>query len=283
MPRPPHNSQTHDDDDQSHPDDESSMERLQKVLASAGIGSRRHCEEYIRDGRVTIDGETVVELGIKVDSQAQKVCVDGERIKFQKKQYFIVNKPTGVVCSNADPQGRPRVIDLLPPWHGRLFSVGRLDESSEGLLIVTNDGELAHALAHPRFQVERVYRCIIAGIPTDETFKQLRQGLHFTEGKFRVRDVRRIKSNAKSKNLFEIFLKKDPGFYLRPWFSIKTCNKTSPLHYSSKYCNYDFNKESITSKIPYFILYKNGKKVEELQTSDPNEVYKLVSKNLFDF
>ena len=199
-------------------DEGEALERLQKVLASAGIGSRRHCEEYIRDGRVTVDGKTVTELGIKVDAQAQKVCVDGERIKFQKKQYFLVNKPIGVVCTNSDPQGRPRVVDLLPPWHGRLFSVGRLDETSEGLLIVTNDGELAHALAHPKFQVERVYRCIIAGIPNDETFASLRQGLHFTEGKFRMRDVRRIKSNGKS-TLVEVILTEGQNREVRRLFA----------------------------------------------------------------
>ncbi|WP_397570806.1 pseudouridine synthase [Schlesneria sp. T3-172] len=215
MPLPPSRS---DSEDSHFDDDDSTLERLQKVLASAGIASRRHCEEYIRDGRVTVDGMTVTELGMKVDPQAQKVCVDGERIKFQKKQYFLVNKPVGVVCSNADPQGRPRVIDLLPPWLGRLFSVGRLDESSEGLLIVTNDGELAHALAHPRFQVERVYRCIIAGIPTDDTFKQLRQGLHFTEGKFRMRDVRRIKTNGKS-TLVEVVLTEGQNREVRRLFA----------------------------------------------------------------
>ena len=217
MPRIPRNPDS-DAGDSDIPDDDSSLERLQKVLASAGIASRRNCEEYIRDGRVTVDGQTVTELGIKVDSQAQKVCVDGERIKFQKKQYFLVNKPVGVVCSNADPQGRPRVIDLLPPWHGRLFSVGRLDENSEGLLIVTNDGELAHSLAHPKFQVERVYRCIIAGIPTDETFKMLRQGLHFTEGKFRMRDVRRIKTSGKS-TLVEVILTEGQNREVRRMFA----------------------------------------------------------------
>lgn len=199
-------------------DEGESLERLQKVLASAGIGSRRHCEEYIRDGRVTVDGKTVTALGIKVDAAAQKVCVDGERIKYQKKQYFLVNKPVGVVCTNSDPQGRPRVIDLLPPWYGRLFSVGRLDETSEGLLLVTNDGELAHALAHPKFQVERVYRCIIAGIPTDETFTSLRQGLHFTEGKFRMRDVRRVKTNGKS-TLVEVILTEGQNREVRRLFA----------------------------------------------------------------
>jgi len=175
-----------------------SRERLQKVLAAAGLASRRHCEEYILDGRVTVDGKVVSTLGIKVDPETQKVCVDGERIKMERRQYFLVNKPTGIICTNADPNGRTRVVDLLPPWKGRLFTVGRLDEGSEGLLLVTNDGDLAHRLAHPKFQVERVYRALVAGIPKDEVLNQLRQGLYFTEGKFRVRDVRKIKSSLKS-------------------------------------------------------------------------------------
>ncbi|MBC8117215.1 MAG: rRNA pseudouridine synthase, partial [Candidatus Saccharimonas sp.] len=173
-----------------------STERLQKVLASAGLASRRHCEEYIVEGRVTVDGKTVRALGIKVDPDTQKVCVDGERIKPEKKRHYLVNKPPGVHCTNADPMGRTRVIDLLPPTSGRLFTVGRLDEGSEGLILVTNDGELAHKLAHPKFQVERLYRALIAGTPTDEILSQLRQGLYFTEGKFRVRDIRRIKTNG---------------------------------------------------------------------------------------
>ena len=177
---------------------ELSRERLQKVLAAAGLASRRHCEEYILDGRVTIDGKVVSTLGIKVDPDTQRVCVDGERIKIERRQYFLVNKPSGVISTNADPTGRTRVVDLLPPWKGRLFTVGRLDEGSEGLLLVTNDGDLAHRLAHPKFQVERVYRVLVAGIPKDEVLHQLRQGLYFTEGKFRVRDVRRIKSSSKS-------------------------------------------------------------------------------------
>ena len=175
-----------------------SRERLQKVLASAGLASRRHCEEYILDGRVTVDGKVVTTLGIKVDPDTQRVCVDGERIKIERRQYFLVNKPSGVLSTNADPNGRPRVVDLLPPWKGRLFTVGRLDEGSEGLLLVTNDGDLAHKLAHPKFQVERVYRALVAGTPSDEVLHQLRQGLYFTEGKFRVHDVRRIKSSIKS-------------------------------------------------------------------------------------
>lgn len=177
---------------------EGPLERLQKVLASAGLASRRHCEEYILDGRVTVDGKVVTTLGIRVDPQKQKVCVDGERVRPERKQYFLVHKPAGVISTNADPQGRTRVVDLLPPWKGRLFTVGRLDEGSEGLLLVTNDGDLAHRLAHPRFQVERVYRALVAGVPSDDVLRQLRQGMFFTEGKFKVRDVRKIKSSLQS-------------------------------------------------------------------------------------
>lgn len=195
-----------------------SRERLQKVLASAGLASRRHCEEYIVDGRVTIDGKVVTTLGIKVDPETQRVCVDGERIKIERRQYFLVNKPSGVISTNADPNGRPRVVDLLPPWKGRLFTVGRLDEGSEGLVLVTNDGDLAHRLAHPKFQVERIYRALVAGIPSDDILRQLQQGMYFTEGKFRVRDVRRIKSSLKS-TILELVLTEGQNREVRRLFA----------------------------------------------------------------
>ncbi len=195
-----------------------STERLQKVLASAGLASRRHCEEYILDGRVTVDGKTVRVLGIKVDPETQQVCVDGERVKIERKRHFIVHKPPGVHCTNADPMGRVRVIDLLPESHGRLFTVGRLDEGSEGLILVTNDGALAHRLAHPKFQVERLYRCLIAGTPSDEVLKQLREGMYFTEGKFRVRDIRRIKTNGKS-TIVEVVLTEGQNREVRRLFA----------------------------------------------------------------
>jgi 23S rRNA pseudouridine2605 synthase len=193
-------------------------ERLQKVLASAGLASRRHCEEYILDGRVTVDGKTVTALGLKVDPDTQKVCVDGERIKIERKRHFLIHKPPGVHCTNADPMGRTRVIDLLPTTQGRLFTVGRLDEGSEGLLLVTNDGELAHRLAHPKFQVERLYRCLVAGTPSDEVLRQLRSGMYFTEGKFRVRDIRRVKTNGKS-TVVEVILTEGQNREVRRLFA----------------------------------------------------------------
>jgi 23S rRNA pseudouridine2605 synthase len=173
-------------------------ERLQKVLAAAGFGSRRHCEELILAGRVTVERTVVTELGTRVDPAAQKIFVDGERIKVERKRYFLLCKPTGVVCTAHDPAGRTKAIDLVPKDFGRLFTVGRLDENSEGLLLVTNDGELAHRLAHPRFQVERRYRVLVAGQPTSKVFDELKQGIYFTEGKFRVRDVRRVGSKGQS-------------------------------------------------------------------------------------
>ncbi len=175
-----------------------SGERLQKVLAAAGFGSRRACEELITTGRVTINGKTVTELGTRADTSQQKITVDGEPLKIHRKLYYLVNKPPGCLCTNADPAGRTRVIDLLPPSEARLFTVGRLDEGTEGLLLVTNDGDLAHRLAHPKFQVERVYKATIAGVPTKEILDELRRGFFFDEGKFRVRDLRNIRPKGQS-------------------------------------------------------------------------------------
>ena len=196
------------DDDMSDADDMdqseagaslgSGAERLQKVLAAAGFGSRRSCEDLISTGRVTIDRTTATELGVRVNPNTQKIYVDGDLIRLERKRYFLLCKPKGVVCTAFDPANRTKAIDLLPKDYGRLFTVGRLDENSEGLLLVTNDGELAHRLAHPRFQVERRYRVLVAGQPTEQVLAELKQGMFFTEGKFRVHDVRRISAKGQS-------------------------------------------------------------------------------------
>src|SRR5262245_57669574 len=132
-------------DRRSPPAEAVGPERLQKILAAAGLGSRRKCEELIRTGRVEVDRQVVTELGAKADRQHQEIRVDGQPLAQPKLVYFVVNKPTGVVCTNSDPSGRPRVVDLVD-YTGRLFAVGRLDMSSEGLILVTNDGELANGL-----------------------------------------------------------------------------------------------------------------------------------------
>jgi 23S rRNA pseudouridine2605 synthase len=178
--------------------------RLQKFMARAGIGSRRQCEELITSGRVEIDGKTVVELGTKVQPHA-RVTVDGTALAGTRLAYYIVNKPQGVVSTNFDPSGRPRVIDLLPNVRERLFTVGRLDMSSEGLILLTNDGELANRLAHPRYEVEKTYHVLVAGTPDLEVLATLRRGVHLAEGMARVTGAR-IKKTLKQSTLLEIVL-----------------------------------------------------------------------------
>src|SRR5438270_1775232 len=166
------------------------LERLQKVLAHAGVGSRRACEDVILQGRVTVDGKVVRELGTKVDPARAKVAVDGQAIHLERMVYFAVSKPKGYVSTNNDPSGRPRVVDLLPEIPQRVYTVGRLDEMSTGLILLTNDGELANRLAHPRFGVEKLYRVVVAGSPEREVLEKLTQGVWLAEGKVRARRVR---------------------------------------------------------------------------------------------
>jgi 23S rRNA pseudouridine2605 synthase len=182
-----------------------SGERLQKVLAAAGVGSRRDCEELIRQGRVEVDRRVVTELGLRVDPDEQELRVDGEVVRIARRVYYLVNKPQNVVSTNYDPDGRPRVIDLVPP-HDHLFTVGRLDRSSEGLILVTNDGELANRLAHPRYGVPKTYRVEVAGHPSPEELEQLRKGVHLAEGKVQASEVH-LKKRLKQSTLVEIVLR----------------------------------------------------------------------------
>ena len=170
--------------------------RLQRLLASAGFGSRRACEELITEGRVQVNGETVSKLGTTVDPDDDKIKVDGTLLRPQRLVYFAVNKPVGVVTTNRDPQGRPRVVDLVPPTE-RVFPVGRLDRSSEGLILVTNDGELAQRLTHPKYQIRKIYRVMVAGKVDPESMRQMRKGIHITEGLVKVEGVKLIKARAK--------------------------------------------------------------------------------------
>lgn len=180
--------------------------RLQKVMASAGIGSRRHCEELIETGRVQIDG-TTAKIGAKVDPAKQVIRVDGEVIKVRSEPvYYLVNKPEGVVSTNSDPSGRPRVIDLVPiDDREHLFTVGRLDLSSEGLILVTNDGELANQLTHPRYGVDKTYLALVAGQPDQSVYQKLRQGVRLAEGIARVVSVY-VKRALPQSTLLEIVL-----------------------------------------------------------------------------
>ncbi len=171
-------------------------QRLQRVLAAAGLGSRRKCEEYIVQGRVTVDDQLVTKLGTKVDPDRQRICVDGESLKIRRRQYFMLNKPPGVLSTNRDESGRLRVVDLIRTSE-RVFTVGRLDKSSEGLILVTNDGELANLLTHPRHGVPKTYLVRIVGRPTTEQLNQLKSGIRLAEGIARVAGVKIKKSYAR--------------------------------------------------------------------------------------
>ena len=184
---------------------ENSGERLQKVLAAAGVASRRESETLILEGRVEVDGQTVLELGTRVNRDTQEIRVDGETLASPKLVYFAVHKPSGVVCTASDPAGRTRVTDLLPPETGRVFNVGRLDLESEGLILVTNDGELANQLTHPKHGVEKTYEVQVMGYPDASVLAQIRKGMHLAEGFARAVKVK-IKSRRKSGAILEMVL-----------------------------------------------------------------------------
>jgi 23S rRNA pseudouridine2605 synthase len=187
------------------PGEASSGQRLQKVLAAAGAGSRRQCEELILSGRVEVDRQMVTELGTRVDPDHQEIRLDGVPLRQAKRVYYAVHKPTGVVSTSRDPAGRPRVTDLLPksPW--RLFAVGRLDLNSEGLILLTNDGELANRLTHPRYGVEKTYRVQVAGHPEPQVLTRLREGVRLAEGIARVARVK-VTGRHKESTILEMVL-----------------------------------------------------------------------------
>ena len=196
----------------------SPLVRLQKVLAESGVASRRRSEEIIQDGRVTVDGAVVRELGIKVDPQVQKILVDGQPIHSERKAYYLVNKPVGFLSTNDDPAGRDRVIDLLPKTRERLYPVGRLDEASQGLMLVTNDGPLANRLLHPRYGVPKVYRVQVAGHPEKAALDTMRTGQEFSDGKFHVEAYKLIKTRGDS-TFLEIVLKEGHNREIRRLFA----------------------------------------------------------------
>ena len=168
-----------DPEEDAGPEREVERERLQKVLARAGVGSRREIEELVRQGRVTVNG-SVAELGQKADLEVDAVKVDGKRIRAPKGQqiYILVHKPVSVVSTRSDPEGRATVLDLVPARFRRgLVTVGRLDYDSEGLLLLTNDGAFAHRVAHPKFGCLKTYEVKVKGTPGEVAIEKLRSGV----------------------------------------------------------------------------------------------------------
>jgi len=154
--------------------------RLQKILSAAGVASRRAAEALIVQGRVSVNGSTVTELGTRADPERDAIVVDGRPVEAaRRRRYLLLNKPRGYVSTRSDPQGRPTIMDLLGPIAEReyLYPVGRLDYDSEGLLLVTNDGDLAARLTHPRHGIEREYEARVRGVPDDRTLERLARGI----------------------------------------------------------------------------------------------------------
>ena len=187
---------------------------MQKVLAAAGVGSRRQCEELITAGRVEIDRRVVTELGTRVDLATQQVRVDGVALPTARLEYFAVNKPSGVLCTNRDPAGRTRVVDLVASKAARLFTIGRLDQYSDGLILVTNDGKLANRLTHPRYGVSKTYRVLVAGNPTQDILAKLEQGVHLSDGLARVEHIT-VRSRHKESTLLEMVLREGKNREIR--------------------------------------------------------------------
>ena len=180
--------------------------RLQKVLAAAGVGSRRHCEEMIGAGRVEVDGEIVRRFGARVDPQTQVIRVDGRRIPAREDLvYLALNKPAGVLTSMSDPRGRPTIADYLGDRGERLFHVGRLDYDTEGLMLLTNDGELAHRLAHPSYGVLKTYLADVAGPLSRDLGRRLMTGIELDDG-LATADRFRVVERAGQRALVEITL-----------------------------------------------------------------------------
>ncbi|MGY8768787.1 MAG: pseudouridine synthase [Pirellulales bacterium] len=178
--------------------------RLHKLLADSGIASRRKCEEMILNGQVEVDGIFVTKLGIKVDPDTQKILVNGQGVKVRRKVYYLLNKPINVLSTNYDQAGRLKVFDILPQ-NERIFTVGRLDKSSEGLMLVTNDGEMANRLAHPRYGVQKTYHIEVAGHPSEDAIKSIGKGIHLAEAFVKPVSCRMKRKNPKS-TVLEIVL-----------------------------------------------------------------------------
>lgn len=190
------------------------MIRLQRFLSDAGVASRRKCEELIEAGRVLVNDQIVTQLPAFVNPKTDVVIADGAVVKQQPPLYFILHKPKNVVCTHRDPAGRVRAVDLLPPLEAKMFPVGRLDAESTGLLLLTNDGQLAQRIAHPSHRVEKVYRVEISGWAPDDLPKQLMEGVYLAEGRARAHKAE-IAHRSRERSTIDITLQQGRNRQIR--------------------------------------------------------------------
>lgn len=166
--------------------------RLHKFLASCGVGSRRLCETYMKQGRVTVDGEIIRSPGFQLDPGRSVVCFNGREVKPESKVYILLHKPPGIVCTSHDPQGRPLALDLVPKDQGRLYTVGRLDADSEGMILLTNDGDFANQLMHPRHDIAKTYELWIRDPLSSVEIALWKKGLSDAGETLRVLDLKAL-------------------------------------------------------------------------------------------
>lgn len=192
----------------NNPDGTPGGVRLQKVMAAAGVASRRVAENLIAEGRVSVNGQIVTELGTRIDPEVDLVSVDGQAVQLDTtKRYVMLNKPTGVVSTMKDEQGRPDLRQYADRFEERLFNVGRLDADTSGLLILTNDGELANVLAHPKFGVQKTYIAKVRGRVTAQTLTKLTTGFELEDGEIKADKARVLSTSTKDNtSLVEITL-----------------------------------------------------------------------------
>ena len=181
------------------------MERLQKFLAEAGVASRRAAEQFILDGRIAVNGKIIRQLGTKVDPVHDAVTVDGKPVRVRRKLYVALHKPVRCVCSHADELGRPTIYDLLPKEWQRVSSVGRLDFNSEGLIFLTNDGQFALRLTHPRYGVRKKYLATVEGEVTAELLRRFTQGIFDGGEKLKALSARLV-SGSRARSVVELQL-----------------------------------------------------------------------------
>ena len=200
-----------------------SEERLQKILSRAGVASRRTAEQMILDGRVAVDGKIITELGTKFDVTINKIAVDGKTINYtEEKKYILLNKPKNIISSAKDDRGRKTVVDLITDISERIFPVGRLDYDTEGLILLTNDGELMNALLHPKFQINKTYLAKVTGNITKDKLEKLQNGIQLDDGLTAPAIIRVIgKSNTEAK--IEITIHEGRNRQVRRMFNAIDC------------------------------------------------------------
>lgn len=232
-------------------------ERLQKIISRAGLMSRRAAEKFIVEGRVTVDGKIISELGAQADPQKNKICVDGQELTFgAEKVYLLLNKPRGYVSTAKDERGRRTVLDLVAEISARVYPVGRLDLNSEGLLLLTNDGELMNALLHPKFKIEKTYRAKIFGELTEKKLNLLRDGIELDDGLTAPAEIFLIGA-GKNSTTVEITIHEGRNRQIRRMFAAVGCEVKR------------------LTRIKFAGLTLEGVKVGKFRQLTPEEIFRL--------